>query len=77
MSGAQIAGVIDGGTAAQAGLAAGDVITSLGGHTVDSATTLSTLMAGYHAGTKVTLGWTDVNGQSHSATVTLGSGPAA
>lgn len=75
--GAQIAGVIDGGTAAQAGLAEGDVITSLGGHTVDSATTLSTLMAGYHAGTEVVLGWTDVNGQSHSATVTLGSGPAA
>jgi S1-C subfamily serine protease len=76
-SGAQIAGVIDGGTAAQAGLAAGDVITSLGGHTVDSATTLSTLMAGYHPGTKVALGWTDVNGQSHTATVALGSGPAA
>jgi S1-C subfamily serine protease len=77
VSGAEIAGVIDGGTAAQAGLADGDVITSLGGHTVDSATTLSTLMAGYHPGTKVELGWTDVNGQSHTATVALGSGPAA
>jgi len=76
-SGAAIAGVIDGGTAAQAGLAEGDVITSLGGHTVDSATTLSTLMAGYHAGTKVALGWTDVNGQAHTATVALGSGPSA
>jgi S1-C subfamily serine protease len=75
--GAEIAGVISGGTAAQAGLAEGDVITSLGGHTVDSATTLSTLMAGYHAGTKVSLGWTDVNGAAHTATVTLGSGPAA
>jgi len=77
VSGAEIAGVIDGGAAAQVGLAEGDVITSLGGHTVDSATTLSTLMAGYNAGTRVALGWTDVNGQSHSATVTLGSGPAA
>jgi S1-C subfamily serine protease len=76
VSGAAIAGVIDGGTAAQAGLAEGDVITSLGGHTVDSATTLSTLMAGYHAGTKVELGWTDIDGQSHTATVTLGSGPS-
>ena len=69
--------MIDGGTAAQAGLAEGDVITSLGGHTVDSATTLSTLMAGYHPGTKVVLGWTDTNGASHTATVSLGSGPAA
>jgi S1-C subfamily serine protease len=77
VSGAEIAGVIDGGTAAQAGLAEGDVITSLGGHTVDSATTLSTLMAGYHPGTKVELGWTDANGQSHTATVSLGSGPSA
>jgi S1-C subfamily serine protease len=77
VSGAAIAGVIDGGTAAQAGLAEGDVITSLGGHTIDSATTLSTLMAGYHAGTKVELGWTDTNGQSHTATVVLGSGPPA
>jgi S1-C subfamily serine protease len=76
-SGAAISAVIDGGTAAKAGLAGGDVITSLGGHTVDSATTLSTLMAGYHPGTKVELGWTDVNGQSHTATVALGSGPAA
>jgi S1-C subfamily serine protease len=76
-SGATIAGVIDGGTAAQAGLAEGDVITSLGGHAVDSATTLSTLMNGYHPGTKVSLRWTDANGQSHTATVTLGSGPAA
>jgi S1-C subfamily serine protease len=76
-SGATISAVIDGGTSAKAGLAGGDVITSLGGHTVDSATTLSTLMAGYHPGTKVELGWTDVNGQSHTATVALGSGPAA
>ena len=76
-SGAAISAVIDGGTSAKAGLAGGDVITSLGGHTVDSATTLSTLMAGYHPGTKVELGWTDVNGQSHTATVALGSGPAA
>ena len=77
VSGAAISAVIDGGTSAKAGLAGGDVITSLGGHTVDSATTLSTLMAGYHPGTKVELGWTDVNGQSHTATVALGSGPAA
>ena len=77
VSGAQIAGVINGGTAAKAGLADGDVITSLGGHAVDSATTLSTLMAGYHPGTRVELGWTDGNGQSHTANVVLGSGPAA
>ena len=77
VSGAAVSGVVDSGTAAKAGLADGDVITSLGGHAVDSATTLSTLMAGYHPGTKVELGWTDGNGQSHTETVVLSSGPAA
>jgi S1-C subfamily serine protease len=75
-SGATVAGVLDGGTAAGAGLVAGDVITSLGGHAVDSASALSALMFGYHAGTSVKLGWTDTSGQSHTATVVLGSGPA-
>jgi len=77
VSGATVAGVLDGGTAAGAGLVAGDVITSLGGHAVDSASTLTALMFGYHAGTSVKLGWTDTSGQSHTATVVLGSGPAS
>ena len=75
-SGVVIAGVLNGGTAATAGLAAGDVITSLGGHAVTSDSALSALMFTYHAGTKVTLGWTDTSGASHTATVVLGSGPA-
>ncbi len=52
------------------------MITSLGGHAVTSSSALSALMFTYHAGTKVTLGWTDTSGQSHTATVVLGSGPA-
>jgi S1-C subfamily serine protease len=76
VSGATVAGVLAGGTAAGAGLVAGDVITSLGGHAVDSPSALSALMFGYHAGTSVKLGWTDASGQSHTATVVLGSGPA-
>ncbi|HEY0870035.1 MAG TPA: trypsin-like peptidase domain-containing protein [Acidothermaceae bacterium] len=76
VSGATVAGVLDGGTAAGAGLVAGDVITSLGGHAIDSASALSALMFSYHAGTSVKLGWTDSGGQSHTATVVLGSGPA-
>jgi S1-C subfamily serine protease len=76
VSGATVAGVLAGGTAAGAGLVAGDVITSVGGQAVDSASALSALMFGYHAGTSVKLGWTDTSGQSHTATVVLGSGPA-
>jgi S1-C subfamily serine protease len=76
-SGALVAGVEQGSPAEQAGLAAGDEIVSLGGSTVDSPTTLSNLMQGYHPGDKVQLGWIDSSGQQQSATVTLATGPPA
>ncbi len=76
-SGATVAGVLNGSAAAQAGLAQGDVITSVAGHTITSSTDVSSILEQYHPGDKVSLGWTDQYGQSHTATVTLGSGPAA
>jgi S1-C subfamily serine protease len=76
-SGATVSGVVAGGPAAQAGLAAGDVVTSLDGHTVDTATTISSLLTGHHPGDKVQIGWVDSSGQSHTATVDLGTGPPA
>jgi S1-C subfamily serine protease len=76
-SGAPVAGVESGSPAQQAGLGAGDEIVSLGGQTVDSATTLTNLMQGYHPGDKVQLGWIDGSGQQHTATVTVATGPAA
>jgi S1-C subfamily serine protease len=75
-AGAVIAGVVASSAASSAGLAAGDVITSVNGQTVDGATTLNTIMAGTKSGQKVSLGWTDVSGQSHTATVTLGAAAA-
>ncbi|GAA5180568.1 trypsin-like peptidase domain-containing protein [Rugosimonospora acidiphila] len=71
-----VAGVVNGSPAEQAGLQEGDVITSLGGKTVDSATTLTNLMTQHHPGDKVNLGWTDTAGQSQSTTVQLATGPA-
>src|SRR5262249_36999027 len=76
-SGAALSGVVSVGPAAEAGLAEGDVITSLGGTTIDSASTLSQTMVRYHPGDKVQLGWVDSSGQSHTTTVTLASGPPA
>jgi S1-C subfamily serine protease len=76
-SGATVAGVVSGSAAAQAGLAQGDVITSVAGHTVTSSTDVSSALAQHHPGDKVSISWTDQSGQSHTATVTLGSGPAA
>lgn len=75
-SGATVAGVVNGSAAAQAGLAQGDTITSVAGRTISSATGVSSALAAHHPGDKISLGWTDQYGQSHTATVTLGSGPA-
>ena len=76
-SGATVAGVVSGSAAARAGLTQGDVITSVAGHTISSDTQVSAALAQHHPGDKIGLSWTDQYGQSHTATVTLGSGPAA
>ena len=75
-SGATLAGVLSGSPAAQAGLAAGDTIVSVGGQSVDSPTTLGTLIGGHRPGDRVQIGWTDQSGAQHTSTVTLTSGPA-
>jgi S1-C subfamily serine protease len=74
--GAQIDSVVDGSPAAGAGLAAADVITAVNGRAVGSATDLHNALANDKPGTGVTITWTDTSGQSHSASVTLATGPA-
>jgi S1-C subfamily serine protease len=59
-----------------AGLAAGDVITALNGHTVSSPSAVSALVLTKKPGAKITVAFVDQSGASHTATVTLGSGPA-
>jgi S1-C subfamily serine protease len=73
-SGATVSGTVDGSPAAGAGVAAGDVITSVNGQSVDSASALSALLANSHVGDRVRLGWLDQDGSSNSATVTLMAG---
>jgi len=75
-SGATVAGVASGSPAEQAGLANGDVITSVGGKTVTSPTDLSNDIGAHAPGDSVEVQWTDSSGQQHSAQVTLASGPA-
>ena len=74
-SGAAVLGVVEGTPAASAGLARGDLITSLGGSKVTSATDLTSALDQHHPGDKVKVVWTDVSGQSHSASVKLATGP--
>jgi S1-C subfamily serine protease len=74
-SGAAVAGTVTNGPAQEAGLAQGDTITSLGGKTINSPNDLTNAMGIYHPGDKVQVGWSDANGQNHTATVQLTSGP--
>jgi S1-C subfamily serine protease len=53
------------------------VIVSVDGRTVDSATTLSTLLSAHHPGDRVQIGWIDQSGAQQTSTVQLATGPAA
>jgi S1-C subfamily serine protease len=74
-SGAVVSDTLAGGKAADAGITAGDVIVALGGKTVDSPATLSSLLDQHHPGDKVSVTWIDQAQQQHTATVTLATGP--
>jgi S1-C subfamily serine protease len=76
-SGVTVGGVLSGQPAARAGLAAGDVITSIDGRSVGTSDDISSLMFAHHPGDTIKLTWTDATGQSKSASVTLASGPPA
>jgi S1-C subfamily serine protease len=73
--GVPLLGVLSGSPAEAAGLAAGDVIQSVNGQTIDSPTTLTEVLDGFHPGDRLTVGWTDATGQAHTATVTATTGP--
>lgn len=75
-SGAVIAGVVEGGAASAAGLAPGDIITSVDGHPVSSSATLRSVLLLEKPGARVSVTYLDVTtGASRSVFVKLGSGP--
>jgi S1-C subfamily serine protease len=76
-SGVLLAGAVQGTPAASAGLTQYDTVTSLNGQAVNSGTDIEHILIGFHPGQKISIGWTDTSGQSHTATVTLANGPAA
>jgi S1-C subfamily serine protease len=67
--------VLPGGPAALAGLAAGDVITSVDGLSIASPTTLTTVLDQHHPGDKVSVTYLDQALQQHTATAVLAAGP--
>jgi S1-C subfamily serine protease len=76
-SGVTLGGTISGSPAANAGLTAGDEITSLGGQQVASAEDVAHVLVSYHPGDSISVTWLDQSGQSHTQTLTLTTGPAA
>jgi S1-C subfamily serine protease len=77
VAGVAVGGVVSGDPAAKAGLGPGDVITSLDGQPVGSATDLTRLLLGRHPGDTIRLGWTDTAGRAQTTSVQLASGPPA
>ena len=75
-TGALVDGVLCGTPADQAGLFAGDVITSVGGQPVTSPRSLTALVSRCHPGSRVALAWVAPDGSLHTAVVALAAGPA-
>lgn len=67
--------VMSGGPAAQAGVAMGDVLTSLDGTSLDSATTLTYVLDRHYPGDVVDLTWIDRSGQQRTGKAALVPGP--
>ena len=59
----------------QAGLAAGDVITSLNGKAISSATDLRQVVLTLVPGKAVPIGWTNTSDVAQTGTITPTSGP--
>jgi S1-C subfamily serine protease len=73
--GAAVGEVLSGGPAARAGLTAGDVITSVDGHSINSATDLTSVLDQHHPDDNVSVTWLDTAGRQHTATAHLTAGP--
>jgi S1-C subfamily serine protease len=74
--GPMIAGVVPGGPSDSAGLAEGDVITSIAGRTVTSSGDVQSIVLSLKAGARVAVAFSDQYGSSQTVTVVVGSGPA-
>ena len=75
-SGAVVVGVTSGSPADHAGLAQNAVITEVGGNPINSTTDLGNVLHSYKPGDQVQVTWTDQASASHTATITLTTGPA-
>jgi S1-C subfamily serine protease len=75
-SGALVIHMVNGSPAQQIGLSVGDVIVSLNGTSISSASGLTAEMRTFHPGDTVNVAWADTSDAEHSAAVVLVTGPA-
>ncbi|HEY2577351.1 MAG TPA: trypsin-like peptidase domain-containing protein [Streptosporangiaceae bacterium] len=75
-SGALVGGVLCRTPVAQAGISGGSVITSIDGQATSSPAVLTKLLTHYHPGNSISITWVAPNGQKHTSSVKLASGPA-
>jgi S1-C subfamily serine protease len=73
--GVVISDIVAGTPAEQAGLQQGDVLTSLDGTPLSTTDDLRAALFAHHPGDTVSLGYTDTNGATQTASITLASGP--
>jgi S1-C subfamily serine protease len=76
VSGALVVGVSSGSPADQAGLAQYAVINDVGGAPITSTTDLGNALHSFKPGDQVQVTWTDQAAATHTATITLTTGPA-
>jgi S1-C subfamily serine protease len=76
-NGTTVQGMYAGTPADDAGISAGDQITSVGGTRTTTATQLRDTIASHSPGDRVSITWTDTSGAGHTAAVTLAEGPVA
>lgn len=75
-SSATVVSLLPGGPADGAGITRGSVITAVDGNHVGTAAALRTELRRYRPGDKASISWTAADGSTHTATVTLATGPA-
>lgn len=76
-SGARVERVVGTGPASEAGLSPGDVITSVDGASVNSATAMSDVLVPHHPGDTIALTYRSASGNVRTVNVTLADGPPA
>jgi S1-C subfamily serine protease len=74
--GARVVAIVTGTPAESTGVTEGSIITEFNGRTIRTSADLIAAVGATQPGKSVSIHWTDTNGQTHSASITLAEGPS-